>query len=63
VLAALGAYMATRLGVLRPAAIIAVAGIGGVAIPVKIVLDHADRSGDPALWRQLLTERFKTGVA
>jgi hypothetical protein len=57
-LGALGANIAERTGQLAPGAWLWIGGLGLVVAACKVVLDFLDRSGDAALWRQLLTEHF-----
>jgi hypothetical protein len=57
-LGALATNIAERAGALAPGAWIWVVLIGLVVTAGKVILDLRDHSGDPALWRQLLTERF-----
>ena len=63
ILATICASAAVREGMLLPSAVVLVGLIGAAAVLAKIKLDHADHSGDPALWRELLKERFDTAAA
>jgi hypothetical protein len=59
-LGTLAANIAERMGLLAPGAWLWIGGLGLIVTAAKVVLDFLDRSGDAALWRQLLTERFAT---
>jgi hypothetical protein len=59
-LGTLAANIAERTGLLTPGAWLWIGGLGLIVTAGKVVLDFLDRSGDAALWRQLLTERFAT---
>ncbi|MCX7301410.1 MAG: hypothetical protein NTX73_13760 [Rhodobacterales bacterium] len=59
-LGTLVANIAERTGLLAPGAWLWIGGLGLVVTAGKVFLDFLDRSGDAALWRQLLKERFAT---
>jgi hypothetical protein len=57
-LSSVGAIVAARLGFLLPGAWLWPGSIGTAATALKVLFDLLDRSGDPALWKQFLSDRF-----
>jgi hypothetical protein len=56
------AIAAARLGFLVPGGWLWPASIGTAATVLKVMFDFYDRSGDPALWKQFLSDRFAQRV-